>query len=75
MHIDVGVVDVDFEIFSNQAYECLEQENSLLKKEVQLLIEEQQRLTEALKAHEPLCPVLNCGMTPTTRCTVPPEFV
>ncbi|XP_056620807.1 basic leucine zipper transcriptional factor ATF-like 3 [Triplophysa dalaica] len=59
----------------HEAYECLEQENSLLKKEVQLLIEEQQRLTEALKAHEPLCPVLNCGMTPTTRCTVPPEFV
>uniref|UniRef100_A0A671NP01 Basic leucine zipper transcriptional factor ATF-like 3 n=1 Tax=Sinocyclocheilus anshuiensis TaxID=1608454 RepID=A0A671NP01_9TELE len=39
----------------HEVYECLEQENSLLRKEVQLLIEEQQRLTDALKAHEPLC--------------------
>ncbi|ROL53652.1 Basic leucine zipper transcriptional factor ATF-like 3 [Anabarilius grahami] len=53
----------------HEAYECLEQENSLLRKEVQLLIEEQQRLTDALKAHEPSCPVLNCGMASTTRST------
>lgn len=65
------------EILCNQEYECLEQENSMLRKEVQLLIEEQQCLTDALKAHEPLCPVLNCGMTSTTRSagTVPPEFM
>ncbi|XP_026070449.1 basic leucine zipper transcriptional factor ATF-like 3 isoform X1 [Carassius auratus] len=61
----------------HEAYECLEQENSLLRKEVQILIEEQQRLTDALKAHEPLCPVLNCGMTSTSRSigTVSPEFM
>ncbi|XP_065111801.1 basic leucine zipper transcriptional factor ATF-like 3 [Paramisgurnus dabryanus] len=59
----------------HEEYECLEQENSLLKKEVQLLIEEQQHLTEALKAHEPLCPVMNCGTASTTRCTVPSEFM
>ncbi|XP_077076286.1 basic leucine zipper transcriptional factor ATF-like 3 [Siphateles boraxobius] len=61
----------------HEEYECLEQENSLLRKEVQLLIEEQQCITDALKAHEPLCPVLNCGMTSTTRSTgaVPPEFM
>ncbi|NP_001038857.1 basic leucine zipper transcriptional factor ATF-like 3 [Danio rerio] len=60
----------------HEAYECLEQENSLLREEVQLLIEEQQRLTDALKAHEPLCRILTCGMTPITRSTgtVPPEF-
>lgn len=80
MHSDVPVIDVVFdihEILCNQEYECLEQENSMLRKEVQLLIEEQQCLTDALKAHEPLCPVLNCGMTSTTRSTgtVPPEFM
>ncbi|XDV41476.1 hypothetical protein PO909_010346 [Leuciscus waleckii] len=42
----------------HEEYECLEQENSMLRK-------------------EPLCPVLNCGMTSTTRSTgtVPPEFM
>lgn len=65
------------DIFCNQVYECLEQENSLLRKEVQLLLEEQQRLKDALKAHEPLCPVLNCGMTSTSRSagTMSPEFM
>ncbi|KAK1795774.1 hypothetical protein P4O66_008842, partial [Electrophorus voltai] len=43
----------------HEAYECLEQQNSLLKKEVQVLLEEQKRLAEALQSHEPLCPVLN----------------
>ncbi|XP_016091108.1 basic leucine zipper transcriptional factor ATF-like 3 [Sinocyclocheilus grahami] len=61
----------------HEAYECMEQENSLLRKEVQLLLEEQRRLTDALKAHEPLCPVLNCGMTSTSRSTgtMSPEFM
>ncbi|NP_001290915.1 basic leucine zipper transcriptional factor ATF-like 3 [Esox lucius] len=40
----------------HEAYECHEQKNRWLKKEVKFLIEEQRRLTEVLKAHEPLCP-------------------
>ncbi|KAG5846591.1 basic leucine zipper transcriptional factor ATF-like 3 [Anguilla anguilla] len=46
----------------HKEFECLEQENSLLKKEVQALREEQRSLTEALEAHEPLCPFLHCAM-------------
>ncbi|CDQ67739.1 basic leucine zipper transcriptional factor ATF-like 3 [Oncorhynchus mykiss] len=44
----------------HEAYECLEQKNRQLKKDVQFLSEEQRRLTEALKAHEPLCPIMHC---------------
>lgn len=57
------------ESVSDQAYECLEQQNSVLKKEVQLLLEEQRCLAEALKLHEPLCPVLNSSILPTPRPT------
>ncbi|XP_036405060.1 basic leucine zipper transcriptional factor ATF-like 3 [Megalops cyprinoides] len=46
----------------HEEFECLEQENSLLRKEVQTLREEQRRLTEALKAHEPLCPIMHCAI-------------
>ncbi|KAB5517263.1 hypothetical protein PHYPO_G00187660 [Pangasianodon hypophthalmus] len=58
----------------HEAYECLEQQNSLLKKEVQLLLEEQRCLAEALKLHEPLCPVLNSNILPTPRAAdgIPP---
>ncbi|KAM9495731.1 basic leucine zipper transcriptional factor ATF-like 3 [Clarias gariepinus] len=60
----------------HEAYEYLEQQNSLLKKEVQLLLEEQRRLAEALNLHEPLCPVLNANvnLTSTPRSTdgIPP---
>uniref|UniRef100_A0A3B3R909 NSL1 component of MIS12 kinetochore complex n=1 Tax=Paramormyrops kingsleyae TaxID=1676925 RepID=A0A3B3R909_9TELE len=45
----------------HEEYECLEQENLLLRKEVQTLTEEQRRLTEALKAHEPLCLIMHCS--------------
>ncbi|KAK3506757.1 hypothetical protein QTP70_023922 [Hemibagrus guttatus] len=51
----------------HEAYECLEQQNSLLKKEVQLLLEEQRCLADALKLHEPLCPVLNSSVLPGSR--------
>ncbi len=61
------------DIFCNQVYECLEQENSLLRKEVQLLLEEQQRFTDALKVHEPLCPVLN--LKSRSAGTMSPEFM
>ncbi|KAM9552037.1 basic leucine zipper transcriptional factor ATF-like 3 isoform 2-T9 [Salvelinus alpinus] len=47
----------------HKAYECLDQKNRRLKKEVQFLSEEQRRLTEALKAHEPLCPIRHCVPT------------
>ncbi|XP_021454099.2 basic leucine zipper transcriptional factor ATF-like 3 [Oncorhynchus mykiss] len=47
----------------HKAYECLDQKNRLLKKEVQFLSEEQMRLTEALKAHEPLCLIRHCVPT------------
>ncbi|XP_017310155.1 basic leucine zipper transcriptional factor ATF-like 3 [Ictalurus punctatus] len=58
----------------HEAYECLEQQNSLLKREVQLLLEEQRSLAEALKLHEPLCPVLNSNILSTPRPTdgIPP---
>ncbi|XP_076873415.1 basic leucine zipper transcriptional factor ATF-like 3 [Brachyhypopomus gauderio] len=51
----------------HEAYECLEQQNSSLKKEVQMLLEEQKRLAEALRSHEPLCPVLNRTITPSNK--------
>uniref|UniRef100_A0A673W4F3 Basic leucine zipper transcription factor, ATF-like 3 n=1 Tax=Salmo trutta TaxID=8032 RepID=A0A673W4F3_SALTR len=47
----------------HKAYECLDQKNRRLKKEVQFLSDEQRRLTEALKAHEPLCPIRHCVPT------------
>ncbi|KAI4889815.1 hypothetical protein NFI96_032469 [Prochilodus magdalenae] len=58
----------------HEAYESLEQQNSLLKKEVQLLLEEQKRLAEALQSHEPLCPILNSSMLSTARTidVIPP---
>ncbi|XP_048841491.1 basic leucine zipper transcriptional factor ATF-like 3 isoform X2 [Brienomyrus brachyistius] len=45
----------------HEEYKCLEQENLSLMKEVQTLSEEQRRLTEALKAHEPLCLIMHCS--------------
>uniref|UniRef100_A0A8B9JUP0 BZIP domain-containing protein n=1 Tax=Astyanax mexicanus TaxID=7994 RepID=A0A8B9JUP0_ASTMX len=58
----------------HEAYECLEQQNSLLKKEVQLLLEEQKCLSEALQSHEPLCPILNSSALPAARTNdaIPP---
>ncbi|KAJ8396157.1 hypothetical protein AAFF_G00020240 [Aldrovandia affinis] len=43
----------------HEVFESLEQENSLLRKEVQILREEHRNLIEALKAHEPLCPIIH----------------
>ncbi|XP_061099744.1 basic leucine zipper transcriptional factor ATF-like 3 [Conger conger] len=47
----------------HKEFECLEQENCMLKKEVQALREEQRQLREALETHEPLCPLLHCAMS------------
>ncbi|XP_068454910.1 basic leucine zipper transcriptional factor ATF-like 3 isoform X2 [Clinocottus analis] len=43
-----------------EACELLEQRNRKLKREVDSLSEEQRRLSEALGAHERLCPIMHC---------------
>ncbi|XP_068454909.1 basic leucine zipper transcriptional factor ATF-like 3 isoform X1 [Clinocottus analis] len=44
----------------HEACELLEQRNRKLKREVDSLSEEQRRLSEALGAHERLCPIMHC---------------
>ncbi|XP_066533787.1 basic leucine zipper transcriptional factor ATF-like 3 [Hoplias malabaricus] len=51
----------------HEAYESLEQQNCLLKKEVQLLLEEQKCLVEALQLHEPLCTIQNSSVLSMAR--------
>ncbi|KFO25428.1 Basic leucine zipper transcriptional factor ATF-like 3, partial [Fukomys damarensis] len=43
-------------------YECLEQENAMLRREIAKLNEELQQLSLALKEHEKMCPLLLCPM-------------
>uniref|UniRef100_A0A3B3Y204 BZIP domain-containing protein n=1 Tax=Poecilia mexicana TaxID=48701 RepID=A0A3B3Y204_9TELE len=45
----------------HQACELLEQRNRKLKREVDSLSEEQNFLSEALRAHEPFCPIMHCS--------------
>lgn len=45
-----------------QEYECLEQENTVLRREIGKLTEELKYLSEALKEHEKMCPLLLCPM-------------
>ncbi|KAK5612338.1 hypothetical protein CRENBAI_013171 [Crenichthys baileyi] len=45
----------------HEACELLEQRNRKLKREVDSLSEEQNLLTEALRAHEPFCPIMHCS--------------
>lgn len=45
-----------------QEYECLEQENTVLRREIGKLTEELKHLSEALKEHEKTCPLLLCPM-------------
>lgn len=47
---------------SPQEYECLEQENTMLRREIGKLTEELKHLSEALKEHEKMCPLLLCSM-------------
>ncbi|XP_008300032.1 basic leucine zipper transcriptional factor ATF-like 3 [Stegastes partitus] len=47
----------------HEACELLEQRNRKLRREVDSLSEEQHLLTEALRAHEPLCPIMHCSFT------------
>ncbi|XP_041814880.1 basic leucine zipper transcriptional factor ATF-like 3 [Chelmon rostratus] len=44
----------------HEACELLEQRNRKLKREVDSLSEELRQLTEALRAHEPFCPIMHC---------------
>ncbi|XP_075451036.1 basic leucine zipper transcriptional factor ATF-like 3 [Ascaphus truei] len=43
-------------------YECLEQENSSLRKEVGKLNDELKHLSQVLKDHEQICPFLHCAV-------------
>ncbi|XP_022614676.1 basic leucine zipper transcriptional factor ATF-like 3 isoform X2 [Seriola dumerili] len=43
-----------------EACELLEQRNRKLRREVDSLSKEHHLLTEALRAHEPLCPIMHC---------------
>nr|XP_006009276.1 PREDICTED: basic leucine zipper transcriptional factor ATF-like 3 isoform X1 [Latimeria chalumnae] len=46
----------------HEEYECLEIENSSLKKEIGKLMDELKHLTEVLKDHEAICPLLHCAV-------------
>ncbi|KPP66688.1 basic leucine zipper transcriptional factor ATF-like 3-like [Scleropages formosus] len=63
---EMGETQAPSSSFPLQEYECLEQENLLLRKEVQMLTEEQRHLMEVLKAHEPLCPIVHCSANLTS---------
>uniref|UniRef100_A0A3Q0SBH5 Basic leucine zipper transcription factor, ATF-like 3 n=1 Tax=Amphilophus citrinellus TaxID=61819 RepID=A0A3Q0SBH5_AMPCI len=50
----------------HEACELLEQRNRKLRREVDSLSEEQHLLTEALRAHEPFCPIMHCSFASST---------
>ncbi|XP_042246137.1 basic leucine zipper transcriptional factor ATF-like 3 [Thunnus albacares] len=45
----------------HETCELLEQRNRKLRREVDSLSEEQRLLTEALRVHEPFCPIMHCS--------------
>ncbi|XP_070705952.1 basic leucine zipper transcriptional factor ATF-like 3 [Pempheris klunzingeri] len=47
--------------FLHEACELLEERNRKLRMEVDSLSEEQRRLTEVLRSHEPFCPIMHCS--------------
>ncbi|CAI5684593.1 basic leucine zipper transcriptional factor ATF-like 3 [Oreochromis niloticus] len=57
----------------HEACELLEQRNRKLRREVDSLSEEQHLLTEALRAHEPFCPIMHCSFASSTSSTLQPE--
>ncbi|XP_070597326.1 basic leucine zipper transcriptional factor ATF-like 3 [Erythrolamprus reginae] len=46
----------------HEEYECLEQENTSLKREIGKLTDEVKHLSEALRNHEKICPLLHCAL-------------
>ncbi|XP_051854377.1 basic leucine zipper transcriptional factor ATF-like 3 [Antechinus flavipes] len=46
----------------HEEYECLEQENTSLRREIGKLTEELKHLSDVLKDHEKVCPLLHCSM-------------
>ncbi|KAK1170675.1 basic leucine zipper mRNAional factor ATF-like 3 [Huso huso] len=46
----------------HEEYKCLEYENCSLKKDVEKLTDELRRLTEVLKSHESICPLIHCAI-------------
>uniref|UniRef100_A0A7M4DW64 Basic leucine zipper ATF-like transcription factor 3 n=1 Tax=Crocodylus porosus TaxID=8502 RepID=A0A7M4DW64_CROPO len=46
----------------HEEYECLEQENTSLKREIGKLTDEMKHLSEVLKDHEKICPLLHCSV-------------
>ncbi|XP_059212907.1 basic leucine zipper transcriptional factor ATF-like 3 [Centropristis striata] len=47
----------------HEACEVLEQRNRKLRREVDSLSEEQRLLSETLRVHEPICPIMHCSFT------------
>ncbi|KAG7232714.1 hypothetical protein INR49_008201 [Caranx melampygus] len=58
-----------------EACELLEQRNRKLRREVTSLSEEQRLLTEALRAHEPLCPIMHCFLSSSSSSLQPDSLV
>ncbi|XP_074540878.1 basic leucine zipper transcriptional factor ATF-like 3 [Halichoeres trimaculatus] len=54
----------------HQACELLEQKNMKLRREVDSLSEEQRELNDALKAHEPFCPIMHCSFSSSSACSL-----
>ncbi|KAK2855884.1 hypothetical protein Q5P01_004619 [Channa striata] len=59
----------------HQACELLEQRNRKLRREVDSLSEEQRLLTEALRAHEPVCSIMHCPLASSTSCSLQSDVV
>ncbi|XP_026167574.1 basic leucine zipper transcriptional factor ATF-like 3 [Mastacembelus armatus] len=57
----------------HEACELLEQRNRKLRREVDSLSEEQRRLTNALRAHEPFCPIMHCLFASSTSSSLQPD--
>ncbi|XP_070842858.1 basic leucine zipper transcriptional factor ATF-like 3 [Chaetodon trifascialis] len=57
----------------HETCELLEQRNRKLKREVDSLSEEQHRLTEALRAHEPSCPIMLCSFASSASSALQPD--
>uniref|UniRef100_A0A3Q3X687 BZIP domain-containing protein n=1 Tax=Mola mola TaxID=94237 RepID=A0A3Q3X687_MOLML len=59
----------------HEACELLEQRNRQLRREVDSLSEEHRLLSEVLRAHEPLSPIMPCSVASSTSSSLQPEAV